>query len=336
MREGHSGQGGAGAAAHTAAQTAAASPGDGAANAQSRAGILAGIACYVIWGMFPAYWKLLGEVAPAEIIVHRIVWSFATMALVVALARLPIGTLLRSARAWRLLVPAALLITANWSIYIWGISIGKVVEAAIGYYLNPLVSILFGVIFFREKLTRVQGLAVVLASAGLVYFTASYGHFPWVALALALSFGAYGVVKKRGAYPAVESLAFENGVMVVPAILFGIWLANHMGTHAFAGDTATAHGWFVTGLLILGGPITALPLVLFSWAANRIPLSMLGFIQFLSPTIQLLLGVFAYGEPFTADHAVLLGCIWTGIVLVMWESLRVVRALAAGRRGADA
>ena len=120
--------------------------------------------------------------------------------------------------------------------------------------------------------------------------------------------------------------------MVIPAIVFGLWLANHMGTHAFAGDTATAHGWLVTGLLILGGPVTALPLVLFSWAANRIPLSMLGFIQFLSPTIQLLLGVFAFGEPFTADHAVLLACIWTGIVLVMWESLRVVWALAVQRR----
>lgn len=293
-----------------------------------RAGVLAGIACYVIWGLFPAYWKLLDGVNPAEIVVHRIVWSFVTMVLVAVLMGRSIRPLARSGRAWRILLPAAILVTANWSLYIWGIALGKVVEAAIGYYLNPLVSVLFGVVFFGERLTRLQVAAVLLASAGLTYFTVSYGHFPWLALALALTFGGYGAIKKKGGYPAVEALAFENALVVLPAIAFAIWLAHHTGTHAFFADTATTSGWLTTALLIIGGPVTALPLVLFAWAANKIPLSTLGFIQFLTPTIQLLLGVLAYNEPFTAQHVVLLTCIWTGIALITWESLAVVRRVS--------
>lgn len=301
-----------------------------ALSAEEGKAALAGLACYIIWGIFPAYWKLLDEANPAEIIAHRVIWCFATTALIVTIARLDIRSLFRSARAWRILVPAAILVTANWSIYILGIAIDRIVEASIGYYLNPLMSILAGVIFFHERLTRLQIIAVALCTAGIGYFTLSYGHFPWIAIGVAATFATYGAVKKQGGYPPIEALAFENTMMLAPAIIFAFWLAAHTGTHVFFGDTASTHGWVLTGLLILGGPVTALPLVLFAKAANGIPLSMLGFIQYVTPTLQLLIGVFGYGEPFTRAHAICLGLIWLGIALVLGEGVAVARRQIRG------
>lgn len=290
--------------------------------AEQRRGIAAGLACYVLWGFFPLYWKLLGEVNSFEVIAHRVIWCFATTVIVCAAARLDLPGLLRQPRAWRYLAPAALIITLNWSIYIFAVDIGRVVETAIGYYINPLVSILLGVVVFREKLTRLQLTAIALCAVGVIFFTANYGQFPWIALALAFSFGIYGAIKKKAGYPATTALAFENTVMVVPAIVFAIVLAQVTGTHAFAANLDTAHGWYLTLLLVLAGPATAIPLILFAKAANSIPLSLLGFIQYVSPTIALLTGVFLFGEPFTLAHAVCLGCIWCGLALVSFETLR--------------
>ena len=289
---------------------------------ERRRGIAAGLACYVLWGMFPLYWKLLDEVSPLEIIAHRIIWCFATTMIACAVMRLDLAGLLRKPRAWRFLVPAALFITLNWSVYIYAIDIGHVVETAIGYYINPLVSILLGVVVFRERLSRLQVVALALCAAGVVFFTANYGQFPWIALVLAFSFGIYGAIKKAAGYPATTALAFENVVMVVPAIVFAVVLAQMSGTHAFAARLDTAHGWYLTALLVLGGPATAIPLILFARAANSIPLSLLGFIQYVSPTIALITGVFLFGEPFTLAHAVCLGCIWVGLGLVSFETVR--------------
>ena len=286
---------------------------------EEKRGILAGIFCYALWGLFPIYWKLLDEVHPGEIIVHRIVWCFVTTALVVLIARLDIASLIRDSRAWKILVPAAILVTANWSIFIFAVSIDRIVETSIGYYLNPLVTILFGVIFFRERLTRIQLVAVTLCAIGLAFFTWSYGHFPWISIGLALTFAAYGALKKKGGYPPIEALAFENAIMVLPAIIAGIVIAHVTGSHAFLGSMS-AHGWLITLLLIGAGPVTALPLIFFARAANDIPLSLLGFIQYLSPTLSLLLGVFVYGETFTLAHGICLGLIWTGIALVSVET----------------
>lgn len=291
---------------------------------EEKRGIAAGIFCYALWGLFPAYWKLLDEVNAGEIIVHRIIWCFVTTALVVLIARLDIVSLIRSPRAWKILAPAAVLITANWSIFIFAVSIDRIVETSIGYYLNPLVTIVFGVVFFRERLTRIQLIAVALCAIGLAYFTWSYGHFPWIAVCLALTFAAYGALKKKGGYPPVEALAFENAIMVLPAIIAGIVIAHITGSHAFLGSMS-AYGWLITVLLIVGGPVTALPLILFARAANDIPLSLLGFIQYISPTLSLLLGVLVYGEPFTLAHAVCLGFIWTGIALVSAETVTAGR-----------
>lgn len=288
-------------------------------------GVLSGLFCYVFWGLCPIYWKLLSEVDSFEIIAHRIIWCFVLVVAVCLVGKHGLGALMRQRRAWAYLVPCAIIITLNWSIYIYAVNAGHVVETAIGYYINPLVSIVLGIVFFRERLTRLQGIAVALCTFGIVFFTVNYGQFPWIAVALAVSFGVYGALKKKAAYPPVTALAVENTVMVVPAIAFAVVLAHITGTHAFMGDTATAHGWLMTALLVLAGPVTAVPLLLFSNAANKIPLSLLGFIQYVSPTIALITGVFLFGEPFTLAHAVCLGSIWCGLALVSYETVRAAR-----------
>ena len=289
---------------------------------EERRGVLSGLFCYVFWGLCPIYWKLLVEVDSFEIIAHRIIWCFAMVIVVCAVGKLGLRELMRQRRAWLYLAPCAVIITLNWSVYIVAVNAGHIVETAIGYYINPLVSIVLGIFVFGERLTRLQGIAVALCVFGILFFTVNYGRFPWIALALALSFGVYGALKKKASYPAITALGIENTVMVVPAIVFAIVLAQVTGSHAFLGDTATAHGWLITALLVLAGPVTAVPLILFANAANKIPLSLLGFIQYVSPTIALLTGVFLFGEPFTLAHAVCLGSIWCGLALVSFEAMR--------------
>lgn len=293
-----------------------------AISGDQRRGIVAGVFCYLLWGVFPIFWKLLDEVNSFEVIAHRIIWCFVTTVIVCAVSKLDLPGLLRDKRAWRYLVPSAILITVNWSIYIFAVSIDHIVETAIGYYINPLVSILLGIIFFKERLTSLQGVAVVFCAIGVSFFTVNYGQFPWIALALAFTFGIYGAVKKRAGYPATTALAFESTVMMLPAIVLAIVVANVTGSHAFCAKLDTSHGVYLTALLVLAGPATALPLILFAKAANLIPLSLLGFLQYLSPTIALITGVFLYGEPFTLAHAVCLGCIWCGLALVSIDAMR--------------
>ena len=293
-----------------------------AQDGEGRRGIVAGLFCYVIWGLLPIFWKLLSEVDPFEIIAQRIIWCFAVTVVVCAAARLGLPALLRERRAWRYIVPSSLFIAFNWGVYIYAVNTGHIVETAIGYYINPLVSILLGVVVFRERLTRLQLVAVALCAFGVVFFTFAYGAFPWIALALAFSFGIYGAIKKKGGYPATTALAFESSVLLVPAIALAIGVAVATGHHAFASDLGTAEGWRLTVLLVLSGVVTAVPLILFAKAANSIPLSLLGFIQYVSPTIALLVGVFLYGEVFTLPHAVCLGCIWCALGLVSYETMR--------------
>ncbi len=285
-------------------------------------GVIAAIGCYVLWGSFPLYWKLLSSVNSVEIICQRIIWCCVFTVCACLVLRLDFVSLLRNRRARAFLIPAALIMTVNWSAYIYAVEADRIVETAIGYYLNPLVSIVLGVVIFKERLSALQGVAVGLCVVGIAAFTIGYDQFPWIALVLALSFGTYGAIKKKGGYPAVEALAFENIIVVVPAIIVAVACAFITGGHAFLGDVSTSEGWGLTGLLIFGGVITAVPLILFSTAANSIPLTLLGFIQYLSPTIALLVGVFLNGEPFTPSHAVCLGCIWAGLALVCIDSLR--------------
>lgn len=288
-------------------------------------GTLAALGCYVFWGLCPIYWKWLGEVSSLEVICHRIIWCLVATVIVCRVLQVNPFELLHNRRARKFLIPSALLITINWSLYIYAVDIGHVIETAIGYYINPLVSIIFGIVVFKERLTRLQGIAVALCAVGILYFTFNYGQFPWIAIVLAVSFGAYGAVKKKGGYPPIRALAFESLVITPFALAIAVILAVVTGTHAFLGDVTSAHGWLITLLLVGAGPVTAIPLVLFATAANKIPLMMVGFVQYVSPTIALMLGVFLFGEPFTLAHAVCLGCIWTGLFLVSFEQVRSFR-----------
>ncbi len=296
---------------------------------QLRRGTICGFLCYVLWGSFPLYWKLLSNVDPLEIIAHRIIWCFVFTVILCALLRQNFIRLLRDGRAIRFLLPAALLITLNWGTYIYAVAVDRILETAIGYYINPLVSILLGVVVFKERLTRLQAVAVALCAVGIGFFTVNYGSFPFLAILLALSFGIYGAIKKKGGYPAVEALAVENTLMLVPAIVFAVVMANVTGTHGFLAAGPEGVDWRTTLLLIGGGAVTAIPLILFAKAANSIPLTLLGFIQYVSPTIAMLLGVFVNGEPFTLAHAVCFGCIWCGLALVGVDAIRASRKTSA-------
>ncbi len=292
---------------------------------QLRRGALSALLCYVLWGSFPLYWKLLSNVSPFEIIAHRILWCFVFTVILCVAMRQNFVALLRDKRAIRFLLPAAILITLNWSIYIYAVEIDHIVETAIGYYITPLVSIVLGLIMFQERLTPLQLIAVILCVLGIAFFTLNYGRFPWIAIVLAVSFGLYGAVKKKGGYPAVEALAVESTLMAVPALVLAVATAVVTGSHGFFATTAAGIDWRTTLLLIGAGAVTAAPLILFAKAANSIPLTLLGFFQYVSPTISLLLGVFVNGEPFTLAHGVCLGCIWCGLALVAIDALHASR-----------
>lgn len=292
---------------------------------EERRGTLAGLACYAFWGLCPLYWKLLDHVNPFEVIAHRIIWCWVLVVALCLFFKMTWTPMLASKRAWGHLAPAAVLITINWSLYIYAVVSGHVVDTALGYYINPLVTILLGTLFFKERLTPLQTAAVGLCLAGVGYFLVDHGELPWISLALAVSFGLYGAVKKHGCYPAIPALAMENTLTVPFAMIGALALAVFTGDHAFL-DTSSAEGLTTTALLVGAGAVTAIPLVLFATAANNVPLSLMGFIQYVSPTCALILGVFVFGEPFTFAHAVCFGCIWAGLALVGIDSLRRERA----------
>ena len=243
---------------------------------RTRQGIAAGIGCYLLWGLFPLYWKLLDHVDPLEVTAQRVIWCFALTAIICLIAHWNFTSLLKDKRALCYLIPAAIIITSNWGTYILAVHIDHIVEASLGYYINPLVSILLGLVIFKEHLSPLQWIAVALCCIGILYFTISYGSFPWLAIYLAVSFGVYGAIKKKGGYPAVEAIAVESAVMTPVAVVFAIVLAFATGSHGFLGDVTSAAGWSTTGLLILGGAVTAVPLILFATAANSIPHDHLG------------------------------------------------------------
>lgn len=298
---------------------------------QIRRGTICGVLCYILWGSFPLYWKLLANVNPLEIIAHRIIWCFVFTVILCAILRQDFLKLMRDGRAIRFLFPAAILITINWGTYIYAVEVDRILETAIGYYINPLVSIVLGLIVFKERLTPMQMAAVALCVIGIGYFTISYESFPTFAIVLALSFGIYGAIKKKAGYPAIEALAVENMLMLLPAIILVVVLANVTGSHGFLAATPEGVDVRTTLLLVGGGVVTAIPLILFAKAANSIPLTLLGFIQYISPTIAMLLGVFVNGEPFTLAHGVCFGCIWCGLVLVAIDALLASRRVTPGK-----
>ena len=268
-------------------------------------------------GLFPLFWALLDNVGSIEIIGQRIVWSLVlTVVACKFILKVDFVGLLRDARARRFLIPSGLLIMLHWSLYSVAMVTNNVVEASLGYYINPLVSIVLGLVVFRERLTPLQIAATVLSAAGVIYFTVNYGSFPWIALVLAFTFGIYGAVKKRGGYPAVE------GIVALPFAIVALVAVAIAGQSVFFSPDMSLEAWQTRVLLVLTGPITAVPLILFATAANKTPLSLMGFIQYISPTTSLLSGVLVLGEPFTSAHAVCFACIWAGAALVIADAIR--------------
>lgn len=291
------------------------------AEARTRAGLMLGVGAYLIWGLMPLYFRLIAQVPAAEIVAHRVVWSLLFLALLIALRR---GwATVRAAlerRSLGILAATAVLIGVNWLIFTWAVTHGHVLAASLGYYLNPLVNILLGVALLKERLSPAQIVATALAAMGVAVlaFGAGAGTGLWISLTLAASFALYGFLRKVAPAGALEGLAIETALMAPLAL---IWIGSmHLaGTAGFL-----AHGAAVTALVALGGVITSIPLLLFTGAARRLPYSTLGFLQYIAPTLQFIIGV-AFGEPLTLAHLICFGAIWTALALVAIDGWRAAR-----------
>lgn len=292
---------------------------------EQRRGLIYGIAAYGLWGLFPLYWPLLKPAGALEILANRMIWSLVAVAVLLLVRRNWSGlvALRRTPRKVALLGAAAALVTVNWGTYIWAVNAGHVIETSLGYFLNPLVTIVFGVVILHERLRPVQWLAVGIGAAAVVELAVTYGQMPWIALVLAASFGCYGLCKKLAAVPAQESMALESAFQFLPALGYLVFLQ--------AGGTA-AYGhvaWHVTVLLTVAGVVTLVPLLLFAGATNRLPLSTVGLLQFLAPILQLACGVFIVHETAAGSEWIGFGIVWIALVVLTWDGLRQATRVAA-------
>ena len=285
-------------------------------DAEVRSGVILGLLAYTMWGIFPVYFKLIELVAPTEVLVHRVVWAVPFGALIIMGRRqwpeVRAAFVERSMFAW--LALAALSISVNWLIYIWAVQNERIFEASLGYYINPLMYVAVGVVLLGERLRRPQVIAVILAFIGVAYLTISGGIFPWVALSLAALFTAYGVIRKQVAIGAMPGLFVETTLLFPFAIAWLVFLILGGQASFGAGDTG------LSMLLVLGGPITVMPLLLFAISAKRLSLTTIGFMQFLAPTLQFFTGLY-YGEQLTTAHLVCFGCIWMAVAFFSYDAL---------------
>ncbi|SCL57886.1 chloramphenicol-sensitive protein RarD [Micromonospora citrea] len=290
-----------------------------------RLGYLYGFGAYLLWGFFPLYLKLLRPAGPMEILAHRIVWSVVFVALLLAAAR-NVGflrALLRRPRALAGIGAAAALIAVNWGTYIYGVNSDRVVETALGYFINPLVVVLLGVTVLRERLRPAQWAALGVGGLAVAVLTVDYGRLPYLALVLALSFAGYGLVKKRLGLPAAEGLFVESAVLALPALAYLGWLTA--GSDATFGHVSVGH----TALLVAAGAATAIPLLLFAGAANRLPLSGLGMLQYLAPILQLGCGVLIFHEPMPPARLAGFALVWVALIVFTVDALRNSRRARA-------
>lgn len=287
---------------------------------QTREGIIAGLATYLMWGFLPAYFVAVREVDALEVLAHRVFWAvpFGALILLFRVQWPEVGRALRhrSTLAWLSL--SALFIAINWFIYIWAIHDGRILETSLGYYINPLTNMLVGVWLFGERLRSYQLLAVVLAALGVLILTISAGVVPWVALSLAISFTIYAAVRKRVAIGGMPGLFIET-LMLLPIAL--VWLGHLYSSSQLV--FASGNAW-LTFWLVMAGPVTALPLLCFALAARRLPLTTLGFMQFLSPTLQFGMGIY-YGEELTDAHLICFGFIWAAVAFFVFDALRATK-----------
>ncbi len=286
--------------------------------ADKRAGLMLGLGAYLLWGVMPLYFKALGAVPATQIVAHRIVWSLLFLVVLVALWRrwVGIGAALRQKRVLATLALTACLIAVNWLVYIYAVLSGHVLEGSLGYYLNPLVNVLMGTLLLKERLTRPQLLAVGLAGIGVAILAVGAGTGLWISLTLAGSFALYGFLRKVAPVESLEGLSVET-LLLTPVALGFLLFVEVRGDGGFG-----AHGIGTDVLLILGGAVTAVPLLLFTAAAKRLPYSTLGFLQYIAPSMQFLLAVLVFGERLTFAHGLCFGLIWTALAIFSVEGLR--------------
>lgn len=295
---------------------------------ERRRGLLAAIGAFFIWGLLPLYLKQLHDTPSVQIMAHRVVWAclfvFGYLAIRGELGK--VWAALADHGARLRLAGSAVLVSINWLIYVWAVTSGHVIESSLGYFINPLVSVLLGVFVLKESLNRAQWIAVGIAALGVLWLTVRSGRPPWIALALALSFGGYGLIRKRVVVDSVAGLGVET-LLIAPLMLAWLLWCAQAGTLSFG-----HHDRLLDGLLIASGAVTAVPLVLFAYGVRRIPLSTVGLLQYLGPTLQLLTGIFVFHESFTATRAIGFGLIWAALVVYaaegFWRSWRARPALA--------
>ncbi|MCY7567760.1 EamA family transporter RarD [Bacillus safensis] len=292
-------------------------------NEQQSKGVLYTAASFTLWGLFPLYWKLMEHISSGEILAHRILWSFVFMCGIllylkqVRPAMQTVKGLILDGKAFFLLLLSAILISVNWYVYIWAVNHGLMLEASLGYYINPLVSVLLGIIFLKERLNKWQTIAILIAAFGVILSTVQYGSFPVVAFLLALSFGFYGLIKKRMSFTSAIGLTIETLLLAPAALVYLLFFLKEPVV------TMNPNSFGSLGLLFFAGVFTAVPLLLFSEGAKRIPLYQVGILQYIAPTITLFLGLFVYHEHLSAAKIVTFLCIWVAILLFTTSQLRM-------------
>ncbi|MER7987489.1 EamA family transporter RarD [Streptomyces noursei] len=302
-----------------------------------RAGLAYGLAAYTMWGLLPLYWHLLDAAAPAEILAHRMLWSLPVAVIILAVLRRWswIRPLLRQPRRLALVLVCAVVISLNWFLYIWAVNAGHVLEASLGYFINPLVSIAFGVLVLRERLRPMQWTAVGVGTLAVVVMTVAYGRIPWIALGLALSFATYGLVKKGIKLDGIEGFSAETALQALPALGYLVFLGVRGESVFVTGGTGQSL------LLAACGIATAVPLICFGACAVRLPLTTVGMLQYLAPTFQFLLGLTVFGERMPPERWAGFALVWAALVLLTWDALRTARRgrtalAAAGARAGEA
>jgi chloramphenicol-sensitive protein RarD len=285
---------------------------------RSRQGVLLAVGAYTMWGIAPIYFKSIAEVSPLEILSHRVFWSFFLLAALLHFGRQwrSVRDIIKNKTKMMYLISTAILVGANWLIFIWAVTSNHMLDASLGYYINPLINVLLGMVFLGERLRKLQWFAVVLAACGVLVQLIVFGSVPVVAIALAMSFGFYGLLRKKVSVEAQTGLFIETLVMLPAASIYLFFIASTSTSNMFENP------WQLNTLLIAAGVITTLPLLCFTGAATRLKLSTLGFFQYIGPSLMFLLAVLIYGEPFTSDKAITFAFIWGALVIFSFDGLR--------------
>jgi chloramphenicol-sensitive protein RarD len=289
---------------------------------KEKAGLLFGVSAYTLWGLFPLYWPLLKPANPLEIVSHRAVWTVVFCVIILAITKSlksTLATFKRKNVAAKLFL-TSVLISINWLVYIWATNNGHVVEASLGYYINPVIIIAMGVILLHEKMRKLQWISIAIASAGVLVLTIDYGRLPWIAIALALSWGTYGFIKKSLGLGALEGLAIETMISSVPYLGYLIYLGSE-------GKGQFGNGVLITTLIISAGAVTAIPLLLFNGATTRLPFTIIGLLQYITPTLQFAIGVWVLHEDMPAARWIGFVIIWIALVVLATDLFRSNRAI---------